>query len=171
MDGLQRKFTLPSLRIGEVEGKGRAVFATATIPCSAYVCEYEREQVYPVKDRPAHEEEYSINGEACMILDIHTAHGWLCLDATRCHDTVGRLLNFAPARTATVRPLRPLLVNGEWRVGFLANRDIEEGEEICWDYGCPPEGQEWLMRNRRTGKQPGLVTNALFNPSTKLYFL
>jgi SET domain-containing protein len=155
------------LRIGEDEVKGRAVFATAPIPHGSYVCEYERDKVYPIKDRPAHEAEYAINGEGCMILDIRVKHGWMCLDATRCHDTVGRLLNFASSRTATVRPFKPLLVDGEWRVGFLATRDIEEGEEICWDYGCPPEGQEWLMRNRRTGKQPGLVSVNHSIPSVK----
>jgi SET domain-containing protein len=156
LDGLRKMWTLPTLRIGHIEGKGRAVFATTSIPQGAYVCEYVRDCVYPLKDRPTHEEEYKENGEGCMILDIHTKHGWLCLDATRCHDTVGRLLNHAPHRRATVRPFRPLLVDGEWRVGFLANREIKPGEEICWDYGCSPEGQEWLMRNTRTGMQPAL---------------
>ena len=161
MDGLRRKWTLPTLRIVTVEGKGRGIIATAPIECGSYVCEYERGMVYQAKDRSVHEEEYRINNEGCMILEVQTAHGWLCLDATRCHDTVGRL-NHAPARCATVRPFRPLLVDGEWRVGFLATRDIEAGEEICWDYGCPPEGQEWLMRNRSTGMQPGLVANAVY---------
>ena len=48
-------------------------------------------------------------------------------------------MNHAPAKVATVRPFKPLLVNGKMRVAFLATRNVSEGEELTWDYGCPPE--------------------------------
>ena len=149
------------MAITELEGKGRAVIATERIEAGSYICEYEREAVYPLTDRPTHEKEYAGNGEGCMILDILTVDGWLCLDATRSHDTVGRLLNHAPARYATARAFKPLQIDGEWRVGFLATRAINIGEEITWDYGCPSEGQEWLMRTKRPGMKSDMLANAV----------
>ena len=123
------------------------------IQAGEYVCEYEASEVYPKSELAAKEDEYAINEEGCMVLEVHTKRGWICLDATRSHDTPGRLLNHAPARSATVRVFKPLLINGQWRVAFLANRNISPGE-ICWDYGIPPEGQAWLMWNKRRGMQP-----------------
>jgi len=37
-------------------------------------------------------------------------------------------MNHAPKKSATVKPFKPLKVNGKWRVAFIAARDIEEGE-------------------------------------------
>ena len=98
-----------------------------------------------------YEKMYAMNKEPCMIFEVQTAKGWLCLDATRWFGTTGRLMNHAAAREATVKLFKPLLVSDKdgsekWRVAFLATRDIAEGEELTWDYGCRSEGQEWLMR-------------------------
>jgi len=149
MQGLLKHPTVPH-RIEETEDKGRGVFANAPIKKGKYVCEYKTTQVYKREQRARHEEEYATNMEACMILEAQTKDGWICLDATRRFGTVGRLMNHAAKKSATVKPFKPLKVNGKWRVAFIAARDIEEGEELTWDYGCPPEGQEWLMRCRRT---------------------
>lgn len=94
-----------------------------------------------------------------MVLEVQTGEGWYCLHATRRFNTAGRLMNHAQARLATVRPFKPLLVEKKLRVAFLAARDIREGEELTWDYGCPPEGQEWLMRTRTKPATQGMYTN------------
>ena len=39
--------------------------------------------------------------------------GWFCLDATRCFNTLGRLLNHAPPCKATAKPTKPLFVEGK----------------------------------------------------------
>ena len=31
--------------------------------------------------------------------------------------------------------MKPMLVRDKWRVGFISLRDIDEGEELCYDYG------------------------------------
>lgn len=36
--------------------------------------------------------------------------------------------------------------DGKWMVGFLAIHDMQPGTELMWDYGCPPKGQQRLMR-------------------------
>jgi SET domain-containing protein len=136
------------LELVEVEGKGRGVRVKEKVPKGAYVCEYEGE-VYPRKERAAREREYAVNGEGCYILDCQTREGWICIDATRSYSAIGRLLNHAPSFLATLVPYKPLLVNGQWRVGFVASKNLMPGDELLWDYGCEPGGEEWLMQRRR----------------------
>ena len=65
--------------------------------------------------------------------------GHLCFDATRRFDQLGRYINHAQRPNAKVT--RPFKIRGKWRVGFLAVRDIEKGDEVVWDYGV--RGVEW----------------------------
>ena len=125
------------------------MFATAPISRGQYVCEYKTTEFYRREKRAENELQYVLNEEPCMVFEVQTAQGWFCLDATRRFHTPGRLMNHAPAQLANVKPFKALLVNGKWRVAFPAVHDIQVGEELTWDYGCPPEGQKWLMRVRR----------------------
>ena len=133
--------------------KGRAVFVTAHIPKGSFLCEYTATKVYPMADRAKNEQNYTLNGEECMILDIQTPCGWYCIDATQDYDGVGRLMNHALPSQATAKPFRPLRVHNQWRVGFLSTRDISPGEEITWDYACPPLGNKFLMRRRQVAEE------------------
>ena len=128
------------------EGKGRGVVVREGVPKGAYVCEYPATLTYPRKERAGYEEEYTRNGEGCYILDCLMRDGWVCLDGTRSYSGVGRYLNHVPRSVATLTPYKPLLINGKWRVGFTATRDLLEGDELTWDYGCAPGGQDWLRR-------------------------
>ena len=118
------------------EGKGRGVVEREGVPKGAYVCEYPATLTYPRKERAGYEEEYTRNGEGCYILDCLMRDGWVCLDGTRSYSGVGRYLNHVPRSVATLTPYKPLLINGKWRVGFTATRDLLEGDELTWDYGC-----------------------------------
>jgi len=149
LDGLRGKYAKLELEIRDIPGKGRGVFTLKPIPKGSFVMEYKTTQVYPQQERGIHEEEYAFNGEGCMILEVETPQGWFCLDATRRHNTLGRLLNHAPPTQATLKPFKPLKVNGKLRVGFLSTRDIPAETELTWDYGCQPKGQRWLMRRAR----------------------
>lgn len=113
-----------------------------------YVMEYEG-ILYPRKKRARYEKEYAANDEGCYILDILTKEGWFCIDSTRSL-SLGRLLNHAPKTIATLTPFKPLLINGKWRVGFTAARDLIAGEELTWDYGVSPGGINWLKRCAQT---------------------
>ena len=78
------------------------------------------------------------NEEGCYILDAQTQEGWICIDLTRRLFSPGRLMNHAPYNKATLTAFKPLLIRGEWRVGFTAKQDLHVGEELTWDYGWPP---------------------------------
>lgn len=143
--GLLEKTTRPKFEIRTFPGKGRGLVILENVPRGAYVIEY-RGDVYPRKERASHEREYEANGEGCYILDIQTRDGWLCIDATRSLSSPGRLLNHATKAMATLTPYKPLFLNGKWRVGFTASRDLVAGEELTWDYGCLPGGLDWLKQ-------------------------
>lgn len=136
-----------NLEIRDFAGKGRGVVVLDSVPKGAYVLEYEYSAVYGQRERARHEEEYEKNGEGCYILDVLTKDGWVCLDATRSFLSFGRLLNHASKSLATLSPHTPLLVEGKWRVGFTATGDLLPGDELTWDYSCPPEGIMWLERH------------------------
>ena len=36
---------------------------------------------------------------------------------------------------------RPVFARGKWRIGFMAVRDIDFGDEVVWDYGV--RGEVW----------------------------
>ena len=146
MEGLLGNTNAPNMEIKHIPGKGRGVFSNETLLQGRYVAEYKTTVVYEKAKRAEHEEIYAMNEEPCMVLEVQTRKGWMCLDATRKIGTVGRLFNHAPSGRATLQPHKPLFVRGKWRVGFLAARNILPGEELTWDYGCPPEGQPWLMK-------------------------
>ena len=98
--------------------------------------------MYPKTKRQDYEAEYTINNEPCVILEVQTPNGWQCFDATGRFGTLRRLMNHALPGKATLKPFRPLLVHGKWRVGFQSTRDLELGTVLTWNYGCPPEGQQ-----------------------------
>ena len=136
--------------IKDVEDKGRGVFALEMIPKGGYVLEYKTSEVYKRREMKKKVEEYKTNDEGSYILEAQTKDGWWCFDATRRFNSFGRLLNHSHT-APNVRMHKPMLVRGKWRVGFLALMTIKPGEELVWDYGCPPEGHQWLYK--RTGSK------------------
>ena len=135
MEGLLCRNNAPEMEIRQIPGKGRGVFANERVSAGTYVAEYKTTKVYEQAKRAEYEEMYAMNGEPCMVLEVQTPQGWKCLDATRKIGTVGRLFNHTPHGRATLKPHKPLLVKGKWRVGFLATRNILPGTELTWDYG------------------------------------
>ena len=168
--GLQEK--PPQVTITEIPGKGRGVILQESVLKDTYIAEYKtpkRKGVYPRKERRKHEIEYTRNNEGCMILEVQTTEGWMCLDATRRHDSLGRLFNHAPAHSATIRPFKALFLEGKWRVGFVSTRDLEAGEELTWDYGCRLEGQYWLLRRKPTAAKEVSTLQTLARLFMKLW--
>ena len=113
-----------------------------------------------------HVHTYQLNDEGSYIMEVQTKEGWMCLDAMRCMDSLGRLFNHSSK--PNLKPFRALYVRGKWRVGFLANRDIPASEELTWDYTCPPQGQQWLYKCSPTAKSKVCLQPARYCSSTRL---
>ena len=101
-----------------------------------WLCEYKTNAVYSSKQRRDEaEEEYRRNQEGCYIVDTAyflPGQGCLYFDATRKFHQLGRYLNHALNPNATLMP--PIYVRGKWCIGFMSLTDINEGDEVVWDY-------------------------------------
>ncbi len=135
------------LEVVEVEGKGLGVVAGESIPKNEFVCEYKYSLSYGREERTSHENEYIMNEEGCYILEVHLPTGkWLCLDATRNFNSFGRLINHSRPATCNLRLHSPLYMREKWRVALYSCRDIEEGEELSYDYGDQPHKPDFMKK-------------------------
>ena len=128
------------VRLGGVAGRG--VFAKELIHKGSWLCEYKTTRVFDRSEKERVEEEYRVNNEGSYIVESAYSvpgAGYLCFDATRKYHQVGRYFNHARNPNASITP--PFNVRGKWRVGFLAVRDIEPGDEVVWNYNV--KGEEW----------------------------
>lgn len=129
--------------------KGRAVVAGEQIFTHEYICEYKC-TTYNIREKVLWEEDYLANEEGSYIIEAKISTGEvMCFDATRTINSFGRLINHGLPCEVNTKPHRPLRINGEWRVGFYALRDINEGEELLYDYGKHPHQPEWMDRRRK----------------------
>lgn len=96
-----------------------------------------------------HRAEYAMNGEGMYIYEVqHPKTGcWLCLDATRAFNTLGRLVNHSCNPNLRAKAAQ---VKGSLRLGFLAARNIPAGEELYFDYGIQPRPPPWLRRRLKS---------------------
>lgn len=46
------------------------------------------------------------------------------------------------AQQGNAKLTSPMYVRGKWRIGFISIRNIEEGDEVVWNYGVRGE-MEW----------------------------
>ena len=135
------------LEIVEGDGtKGRSVIADEDIKAGEFVAEYKYSQSYKIKEKKQRDEEYATNTEGCYVLEVQLPDdkGWLCLDATRNINCWGRYINHSA--TPNLKMWRPMMIRGKWRVGFLALRDIQKGEELTYDYGKQKNPPHWMSR-------------------------
>ena len=148
IDGL-RTGKGPQLDITTGGEAGRGVVAGEAIEKGAFICEYKTSKVFPAKKREEVEARHELNSLGCYIVETkHSVPGFghLCFDATERFHHPGRYINHV-SKGPNSRLTRPFEVRGKVRIGFLALRDIPEGEEICYDYG-DRRGGEWMRKGR-----------------------
>ena len=128
---------------------GRGVVARERIQKGAYVCEYKTSSVFPAKS-VEEDARHAQNTSGMYIMEttfeVKRGSGRLCFDATDRLHHPGRFINHV-AKGANVKPAKPQFIRGKWRVGFLAIRDIPEGEELAFDYGLRTE-ESWTRKGR-----------------------
>ena len=123
--------------------------AREKIPKGAYVCEYKTSKVYPAKDREPdrlHDRNARVMYTMQTAFEVKPGSGRLCFDATDRFHHPGRYINHV-AKRANLKPVKPVFVREKWRVGFFSLRDIEIGEELCYDYGLRTE-ELWTRKGR-----------------------
>ena len=107
--------------------------------------------MHPMSEREARETEYSENEEGCFVIEAKISTGEvMCFDATRTINSFGRLINHGLPCEVNIKPHIPVKVGGKWKIGFYALRDIQNGEELLYDYGKQPNQPHWMDRRRNT---------------------
>ncbi|XP_026153069.1 N-lysine methyltransferase KMT5A-A-like isoform X2 [Mastacembelus armatus] len=116
----------------KVEGKGRAVFATRPFQKGEYVVEYHGE-LLQITDAKKKEAEYAQNpATGCYMYYFQYLCKTYCVDATKETGRKGRLINHSKNGNCQTK-LHD--INGVPHLILVASRDIDEGEELLYDYG------------------------------------
>lgn len=120
------------MEVQHIEGKGRAVFATRCFQKGEYVVEYHGDllQITDAKNREA---EYAQNpATGCYMYYFQYLCKTYCVDATKETGRMGRLINHSKNGNCQTK-LHD--IGGVPHLILVASRDIDEGEELLYDYG------------------------------------
>lgn len=120
------------MEVQHIEGKGRAVFATRCFQKGEYVVEYHGD-LLQITDAKKREAEYAQNpATGCYMYYFQFLCKTYCVDATKETGRMGRLINHSKNGNCQTK-LHD--INGVPHLILVASRDIDEGEELLYDYG------------------------------------
>ncbi|CAN9504581.1 unnamed protein product [Ophioblennius macclurei] len=120
------------MEVRHMEGKGRAVFATRCFHKGDYVVEYHGD-LLQINDAKKREAEYAQNpATGCYMYYFQYLCKTYCVDATRESGRMGRLINHSKTGNCQTK-LHD--INGVPHLILVASRDIDNGEELLYDYG------------------------------------
>ncbi|KAL7846752.1 hypothetical protein SRHO_G00217320 [Serrasalmus rhombeus] len=132
LDELITKGIENGMTVKYIEGKGRGVFATQHFQKGQYVVEYHGDLLLKTdaKKREAIYAQDPTTG--CYMYYFQYLSKTYCVDATKETDRMGRLINHSKNGNCQTK-LHD--INGIPHLILVASRDIEEGEELLYDYG------------------------------------
>ncbi|TNN68142.1 N-lysine methyltransferase KMT5A-A [Liparis tanakae] len=120
------------LEVQHIEGKGRGVFSTRCFQKGEYVVEYHGD-LLQITDAKSKEAEYAQNpSTGCYMYYFQYLSKTYCVDATRETGRKGRLINHSKTGNCQTK-LHD--INGDPHLILVASRDVDEGEELLYDYG------------------------------------
>ncbi|XP_069021692.1 N-lysine methyltransferase KMT5A-A [Embiotoca jacksoni] len=120
------------MEVQHIEGKGRAVFATRGFQKGDYVVEYHGD-LLEITDAKQREAEYAQNpATGCYMYYFQYVCKTYCVDATKETGRMGRLINHSKNGNCQTK-LHD--INGVPHLILVASRDVDEGEELLYDYG------------------------------------
>ncbi|KAJ3606015.1 hypothetical protein NHX12_028058 [Muraenolepis orangiensis] len=120
------------LEVQQIEEKGRGVFSTRGFQKGEYVVEYHGDLLL-IPDAKRREAEYSQNpATGCYMYYFQFLDKTYCVDATKETGRLGRLLNHSKNGNCQTKLHA---INGVPHLILVASRDVDEGEELLYDYG------------------------------------
>ncbi|XP_020511431.2 N-lysine methyltransferase KMT5A-A [Labrus bergylta] len=132
IDELITKGIEEGMEVQYIEGKGRGVFATRCFQKGEYVVEYHGD-LLQITDAKKREAEYAQNpATGCYMYYFQYLCKTYCVDATKETDRMGRLINHSKNGNCQTK-LHD--INDVPHLILVASRDIDEGEELLYDYG------------------------------------
>lgn len=132
IDELITKGIEEGMEVQHIEGKGRAVFATRRFQKGEYVVEYHGD-LLQINDAKMREAEYAQNpATGCYMYYFQYLCKTYCVDATKESGRMGRLINHSKNGNCQTK-LHD--IGGVPHLILVASRNIDEGEELLYDYG------------------------------------
>ena len=148
-----RDYGRSNVNIKIVEERGRSGFAAKAFKAGDFVCQYGG----TVRRKPKGgndwgDERNASLGLGCYCLDAAHNGQTYVFDATASINDPGRYINHA--RKNCNLTLMPAVMIGEppnsqLKIGFVAKRDIEAGEELFWNYGIKDQDLAWLSTDAK----------------------
>ena len=144
-----RQFSRSNVNIIEVPGRGRGAVAARDFRAGDFVCEYAA----CVKTRQdslgnGDDRRYQSLQLGCYALDACHEGQWYTFDATGTINDPGRYINHA-SRGINLSLMKPVCIDGQLRIGFVAKSHIKMGEELFYDYGVRDKEIPWLISNAK----------------------
>ena len=157
-----KHFSRANVKITQVPGRGRGAVAAKDFIAGDFICEYAA-CVKPKKASLANDENrYTSLGLGCYELDACHEGQWYTFDATGTINDPGRYINHA-SRNTNLTLMKPVFMTDRLRIGFVAKRNIQAGEELFYDYGVRDQEIPWLISDEkamvRTKSKPAAVKN------------
>ncbi|KAG2470644.1 KMT5A methyltransferase, partial [Polypterus senegalus] len=119
-------------KVEYIEGKGRAVFATKKFERGEFVVEYHGDLI-ECTDAKEREAMYAQDPDTgCYMYYFQFLNKTFCVDATKETSRLGRLINHSKNGNCQTKLHE---INGIPHLILVASRDIQEGEELLYDYG------------------------------------
>ncbi|XP_034026250.1 lysine methyltransferase 5Ab [Thalassophryne amazonica] len=132
IDDLIKNDVEEGLQVKHTEGKGRGVFALRDFKKGAFVVEYHGD-LLEVTEAKKREAEYAQDPQTgCYMYYFQYQTKTYCVDATKETDRLGRLINHSKNGNCQTKLHA---INGTPHLILVASRDIEENEELLYDYG------------------------------------
>ncbi|KAH7731415.1 Protein set-1 [Aphelenchoides avenae] len=139
----------PFLEVYYSEEKGRGIRSNRSFLKNEFVCEYKGE-ILSYEEAKEREKEYAKDAEIGSYMYFFKHRGQrYCVDATEESPFKGRLINHSALRPN----LKTQVVdfNTSFHLILVAKRDIDDGEELLYDYGdrtpCTVAKNPWLVNS------------------------
>ena len=87
--------------------------------------------------------EYEKNNETSGSISFKVGRKTLFYDATRRYNQYGLYMNHS--RNPNARIYSPITIRGKSRLGIYSIQDVQEDEELEWDYGITTSEMPWLQ--------------------------
>ena len=147
-----KAFSRRNVTCREVEGRGRSAFANKTFHPGQFVCEYAS-IVRRTTATDWGEERNAELGIGCYCLDATYQGVQYTFDAGPRINDPGRYINHA-AKNANLVKMKPVMIgtppNQRLRIGFVAKKTINEGDELFFDYGIRDQEIPWLQDDAKS---------------------
>ncbi|XP_047238084.1 lysine methyltransferase 5Ab [Girardinichthys multiradiatus] len=132
IDDLLKNGTEEGMKVKDIEGKGRGVFAVKGFKKGDFVVEYHGE-LLELAEAKKREAQYAEDPETgCYMYYFQYWSKTYCIDATTETDRLGRLVNHSKSGNCQTR-LHP--IDGKPHLILVASKDINAEEELLYDYG------------------------------------